>query len=85
MSSMCYTCGCKLPYEDHGDKRNIVEDRLVEAGETEAIGGAGRKKAKENMAELIGLEEKMGELDNPRKDYNNIDDEKMNNPQEDDM
>lgn len=69
---MCYTCGCKLPFEDHGDPKNIVEDQIVAAGETEAAAPGGRKTAKENMKELIELEEKMGELDNPRKDYNNL-------------
>lgn len=22
---MCYTCGCKMPYEDHGDPHNLGE------------------------------------------------------------
>lgn len=70
---MCYTCGCKLPYEDHGDPKNITEDRLIEAGETEAAEKAGRKKAKENMMELIELEQKAGELDKPKTDYNSPD------------
>jgi hypothetical protein len=77
---MCYTCGCKLPYDDHGDPKNIVEEPLVQAGETEAIAKAGRKTAKENMMELIGLEEKMGELGNPRQDYNGVENEKAGNP-----
>jgi hypothetical protein len=34
---MCYTCGCKLPYEGHGDPNNIVEDDLKAAGQTETI------------------------------------------------
>jgi hypothetical protein len=67
---MCYTCGCKLPYENHGDKRNITEDMLVEAGKTDALKHAGRIKAKENMMELIKLLKDKGELDNPKKDYN---------------
>lgn len=67
---MCYTCGCKLPYENHGDSANIVEDDLKRAGQTETIKKAGVKKAKENMAELIELQKKAGDLERPKKDYN---------------
>lgn len=67
---MCYTCGCKLPYERHGDKRNIIEDDLVDSGKTETIKKAGRKTAKQNMMELLEIQKKKGELDNPKKDYN---------------
>lgn len=66
---MCYTCGCKLPYEDHGDPANIVEDDLKRAGQTETIKKAGVKKAKQNMAELIELQRKAGDLERPKKDY----------------
>jgi hypothetical protein len=67
---VCYTCGCKLPYEDHGDPANIVEDDLKKAGQTETIKKAGVKKAKQDMAKLIGLQEKAGDLERPKKDYN---------------
>jgi hypothetical protein len=67
---MCYTCGCKLPYEDHGDPANIVEDDLKAAGKTETIKRAGVKAAKENMAKLIELQRKSGDLSRPKKDYN---------------
>jgi hypothetical protein len=67
---VCYTCGCKLPYEDHGDPANIVEDDLKKAGQTDTIKQAGVKKAKQNMAELIELQEKAGDLDRPKKDCN---------------
>jgi hypothetical protein len=67
---MCYTCGCKLPYEDHGDPKNIIEDHLRNAGQTEDIDHAGKVKAKKNMMELLDLEEKAGDLENPKKDYN---------------
>jgi hypothetical protein len=67
---VCYTCGCKLPYEDHGDPANIVEDDLKKAGQTETIKRAGVKKAKQNMVELIELQEKAGDLERPKKDYN---------------
>ncbi len=67
---MCYTCGCKLPYERHGDKRNIIEDDLVDSGKTKTVKNAGRKTAKENMMELLEIQKKKGDLDNPKKDYN---------------
>jgi hypothetical protein len=67
---VCYTCGCKLPYEDHGDPANIIEDDLKKSGQTETIKKAGVKKAKQNMAELIELQKKVGDLERPKKDYN---------------
>ncbi len=67
---MCYTCGCKLPYEDHGDPANIVEEDLKSAGQTETIKSAGIQAAKENMLELILLQKSAGDLQRPRKDYN---------------
>ena len=66
---MCYTCGCKLVFETHGDPRNVVEDAFIGAGETEQIKRAGRAKAKRNMLELLQEEERRGELDAPRKSY----------------
>ncbi|MFN2525746.1 MAG: hypothetical protein ABR505_05720 [Actinomycetota bacterium] len=67
---MCYTCGCKLPYEDHGDANNIVEEDLKKAGHTETIKNAGIKAAKNNMLELIQLQKGVGDLERPKKDYN---------------
>lgn len=67
---MCYTCGCKLPYEDHGDPKNIVEDHLKPAGQTDAVKKAGVKTAKENMLELLRLQADQDDLATPRKDYN---------------
>jgi hypothetical protein len=67
---MCYTCGCKLPYEDHGDQNNIVEDDLKDAGQTETIKQAGVKAAKENLLELIQIQQAQGDLEQPKKDYN---------------
>jgi hypothetical protein len=67
---MCYTCGCRLPYEDHGDSHNIVEDDLKAAGQTETIKKAGVKAAKENMLELIQLQKDRGDLERPNKNYN---------------
>jgi len=66
---MCYTCGCKLPFEDHGDPRNIVERALIEAGKTKAIKNAGRVTAKQNMLELIEEERRRRGLADPRKSY----------------
>lgn len=67
---MCYTCGCKLPYEDHGDPANIVEDDLKRAGQTPTIERAGVRIAKENLLELIQLQKDQGDLQRPKKDYN---------------
>ncbi len=67
---MCYTCGCKLPYESHGDADNIVEDHLKKSGQTETIKHAGVKQAKLNMAELIEIQKNRGDLESPKKDYN---------------
>jgi hypothetical protein len=67
---MCYTCGCKLPYEDHGDADNIVEDDLKKAGQTETIGRAGVKTAKENLLDLLWIQKNSDGLENPKKDYN---------------
>ncbi len=67
---MCYTCGCKLPYEDHGDPNNIIEDHLKKSGQTETIKHAGVEQAKKNLAELIELQKNRGDLQNPKKDYN---------------
>jgi hypothetical protein len=66
---MCYTCGCKLPFEDHGDPRNIVERALIEAGKTKEIKNAGRVKAKQNMRELIEEERRRRGLEEPKKSY----------------
>ncbi|HET9259173.1 MAG TPA: hypothetical protein VFP42_03480 [Acidimicrobiia bacterium] len=66
---MCYTCGCKLPYEDHGDPANLIESDLEGAGETEAAGKAGIRAAKLNMLDLIMLQQESGELERPNEDY----------------
>jgi len=67
---MCYTCGCKLPYEDHGDPSNIIEDHLTAAGKTETIRQAGVVQAKENLFELLEIQKSRGELESPQQDYN---------------
>lgn len=66
---MCYTCGCKLPYEDHGDPTNLIEEHLKKAGLTDTIKRAGTLQAKENMLELLQLEKEAGDLDKPKDDY----------------
>ena len=67
---MCYTCGCKLPYEKHGDPNNLVEEHLTKAGQTETIKRAGTAQAKENMMELIQIQKEAGDLEQPKQDYN---------------
>jgi len=67
---MCYTCGCKLPYEDHGDPANLVEDDLRGAGRTETIEKAGVTTAKENMLELLQMQKDAGDITQPKQDYN---------------
>jgi hypothetical protein len=66
---MCYTCGCKLPYEDHGDPANLVEADLERAGATETIAKAGTVRAKENFLELIRLQQEAGEMAEPKAQY----------------
>ena len=66
---MCYTCGCKLPYEDHGDPRNLTEKNLQDAALTKEAGGADITKVKENFAELIDLQRQAGEEANPQQKY----------------
>jgi hypothetical protein len=66
---MCYTSGCKLPYEDHGDPANIVEDALERAGQTGTVSRAGVEAAKANMLELIQLQKEAGDLQSPKEDY----------------
>jgi hypothetical protein len=67
---MCYTCGCKLPYEAHGDANNIVEENLKDAGQTETIKKAGVRAAKENLLALLQIQQAQGDLEQPKKDYN---------------
>lgn len=67
---MCYTCGCKLPYEDHGDPANVTESDLNKAGQTSTIKRAGVAAAKRNLLELIELQDRDGSLARPKKDYN---------------
>lgn len=66
---MCYTCGCKLPYDNHGDNHNLIEGHFHDAGETEAIGNAGRVAAKENVLEMLRLQKVSGQLDSPRQNF----------------
>jgi hypothetical protein len=66
---MCYTCGCKLPYEDHGDPNNIVEDHLKRAGDTDTIKHAGVEQAKQNLLELLEIQRDAGDLADPKQSY----------------
>jgi hypothetical protein len=65
---VCYTCGCKLPYEDHGNPANIIEDGLKSAGQAEDIPDIAT--VKQNVLELIRLQQEAEELESPKKDYN---------------
>ena len=66
---MCYTCGCDLPFEDHGDPRNIIESAFREAGATKESKGGGTLAAKKNMLALLNAEQDRGELAEPRESY----------------
>jgi len=58
-----------MPYADHGVARKQTEKNLHEAMKTKAAAGADVKKVKENIAELIRLEEQPGEEIKPREPY----------------
>lgn len=66
---MCYNCGCKMPYEDHGDKDNITEEFFERAGKTKAINNTGKVAAKENVHELLQNQLSKHELDSPEDEY----------------
>lgn len=66
---MCYTCGCKMPYADHGDPRNLTEKALDASTKTKAAGGADIAQIKLNVEELIRLQEAAGELAHPKDQY----------------
>jgi hypothetical protein len=66
---MCYTCGCRRPYDTMGDAKNIVEKFFAEAGQTAAIGKAGVMQAKKNMMELLQAELEKQELEKPKEQY----------------
>lgn len=66
---MCYTCGCRMPYNTMGDPKNIVEKFFEEAGQTDAIDKAGVVKAKRNMMELLQAELDEQELEKPKEQY----------------
>ena len=66
---MCYTCGCNLPFESHGDPRNVVEDMFVEAGKTKEIKNAGKTDAKRNMLKLLKKQMDAEQLERPRENY----------------
>ena len=66
---MCYTCGCKQPFADHGDPRNLTEKDLLESTKTKAAGGVDVSKIKQNIAELIRLEQQADEAAKPKDQY----------------
>jgi hypothetical protein len=66
---MCYTCGCNRPYDDMGDARNVTEEAFEAAGQTAAIGQAGKVEAKRHMLRLLQLELERDELEKPKEQY----------------
>jgi hypothetical protein len=66
---MCYTCGCKRPYDDMGSSDNIIEGYFEKAGQTDAIKEAGKMQAKQNMLELLKLELEDEQLERPQQQY----------------
>ena len=66
---MCYTCPCGLPFESHGDPRNVVESAFAKAGRTKEIKNAGKTEAKRNMYKLLKKQLDRRELARPRKSY----------------
>jgi hypothetical protein len=66
---MCYTCGCKMPYNDMGDPKNITETQFEQASQTDAIEKAGITKAKQNMLELLKMELEKDQLEKPEGQY----------------
>ena len=66
---MCYTCGCKRPFDDMGDPKNITEKNITEAGVTDAIAKAGTLTAKKNMLELLQAELGSNEMEKPKEQY----------------
>jgi hypothetical protein len=66
---MCYTCGCNRPYDEMGDPKNVTERVFEEAGQTEAIGRAGKVEAKRHMLRLLQMELERAELEKPKEQY----------------
>ncbi len=66
---MCYTCGCRRPYDTMGDPKNIVEKFFEEAGQTAAIGKEGVLEAKKHMLEQLQAELEKQELEKPKEQY----------------
>ena len=67
---MCYNCGCKMPYEDHGDSENITEKFFKQASRTDAMEqGSSVEDAKRNVLELLSEQEDNDELDKPKDEY----------------
>jgi hypothetical protein len=66
---MCYTCGCKRPFDDMGNNDNVTEYAFERAGQTDAIKQAGVATAKQNMLDLLKLELEGEELSKPKEQY----------------
>lgn len=46
---MCLTCGCMLPYERHGDDRNLIVDDIQDSTKTEQAKGLTPNDAIKNL------------------------------------
>jgi hypothetical protein len=66
---MCHTCGCNRPFDDMGDPTNVTESYFEAAGQTEAIGKAGKVEAKRHMLRLLQMEVENDELEKPKEQY----------------
>lgn len=47
---MCYTCGCQIPDDDHGDARNLTNANFEAAAEAMDISA---EEARRNTQELL--------------------------------
>src|SRR2546430_17040624 len=54
--TMCYTCGCRRPYDTMGDARNIVEKFFEEAGLKNSSGKEGVIRGKKKILERVQAE-----------------------------
>lgn len=48
---MCYNCGCGMPDDDHGDRRNITNKTFADAA---GAADQSPQQARENTERLLG-------------------------------
>lgn len=62
---MCLTCGCMIPFENHGDPRNLIVADIQDSTRTEQASGLTPNDAVENIKRT--WEQKVGpEVKNTR-------------------